>query len=82
MPHIKTAITVPEDVLADVDRAAKARGESRSKYVTRILREATRARGEAEVTRRLNALFGQDSDGDPGIAELDALGTDWSDERW
>ena len=84
-PCRKTAITVPEDLLAQVDRAARDRNESRSKYLTRILRLAVRARRDAELTRRLDELFA-----DPGVAraqrraaaDLDLVGTDWTDERW
>ena len=50
MPHVKTAIAVPEDLLAEVDRAARARGESRSKYITRVLRAAVRARRDVTTT--------------------------------
>lgn len=55
-----------------MERAAKARGESRNRF-------------DAEVTKRLDEIFA-----DPdlvqaqarGTSELDAVGTDWSDERW
>jgi hypothetical protein len=81
----KTAIAVPADLLAAVDRAARERHESRNRFVTRVLRHAVAARRDAEITRRLNELFA-----DPDLsrrqeresAELDRLGTDWSDERW
>ena len=81
----KTAIAVPDDLLAAVDRAARERHESRNRFVTCVLREAVRARRDAEITRRLNALFAM-----PDLAEqhnreaseLDSLGTDWADERW
>jgi metal-responsive CopG/Arc/MetJ family transcriptional regulator len=85
MAYAKTAIAVPEELLADVDRAARERGESRSKYITRILRAAVRARRDAEVTRRLDELFAHDSvarEQRVGAASLDALGADWTDERW
>jgi hypothetical protein len=53
--------------------------------VTRVLQEAVHARRDAEVTRRLNDLFA-----DPEVAReqargaetMDAVGTDWSAERW
>lgn len=85
MPLHKTAIAIPEDLLAAVDRAARARRETRNRFVTRVLQEAVRARRDAEVTRRLNELFA-----DPDFAEeqareaaeLDAVGTDWNDESW
>jgi hypothetical protein len=49
------------------------------------LRHAVRARRDADITRRLNELFAK-----PDVAEhhsqeaseLDAAGTDRSDERW
>jgi metal-responsive CopG/Arc/MetJ family transcriptional regulator len=85
VPLRKTAIAVPEDLLAAVDRAAQDRRESRSQFITRVLRQAVRARRDAEITRRLNELFAA-----PDLAqqnrleasELDAAGTDWTDERW
>jgi hypothetical protein len=57
MPLHKTAIAVPEHLLADVDRAASERGESRSAYVTRVLAVAVRTRRDAEITRKLDELF-------------------------
>ena len=85
MPMHKTAIAVPEALLADVDRAATERGESRSAYITRVLTVAVRARRDAEITRKLDELFA-----DTGVrkaqrrsaAALDEAGTDWTDERW
>jgi metal-responsive CopG/Arc/MetJ family transcriptional regulator len=78
MAHRKTAIAVPEEILEEVDRAARERGESRSRFISRVLRLTVRARRDAEVTRRLNALFA-----DPARREEHtALGIDWSSERW
>ncbi|MBS2017463.1 MAG: hypothetical protein JST00_31560 [Deltaproteobacteria bacterium] len=85
MPHAKTAIAVPEDLLADVDRAARARGESRSKYITRVLRAAVRARRDVEITRRLDQLFAQETaatEQRSSAMSLDELGSDWTDESW
>lgn len=81
----KTAIAIPEELLAAIDRAAETRRESRNQFITRVLRLAARARRDAEITRRLDALFA-----DPEMAaaqraeaaELDAVGTNWTDERW
>jgi DNA topoisomerase VI subunit B len=85
MAHRKTAIAVPEEILDEVDRAARARGESRSRFISRILRLALRARRDAEITRRLDALFADESlaqavrrEGD----DLARLGVDWGDESW
>ena len=85
MPLRKTAIAVPAELLAEVDRAARQRGESRNRFVTRVLHYAVRARRDREITRRLNDLFAE-----PGLAEhqreaasdLDFVGTSWTDERW
>ena len=85
MAHRKTAIAVPEDVLDEVDRAARTRGESRSRFISRILRLAMRARRDAEITRRLDALFADESlaEGQQRDAEdLARLAVDWTDERW
>ncbi len=81
----RTAITVPGDLLDDVDRAAGERGESRSRFITTVLRVALRARGDSDITRRLNALFSDekiDLEQRKMAAEMDAIGTRWSDERW
>jgi hypothetical protein len=85
MPLRKTAIAVPEDLLAAVDRAASERGESRNRFVIRVLGHAVRARRDASVTRRLNALFASPdlaARQAEGAGALDDVGTDWSDERW
>ena len=85
MAYRKTAIAVPEEVLDEVDRAASERGESRSRFVCRVLKLAVRARRDAAVTRKLDDLFADDAlrekhrrDAD----ELESLGIDWSAERW
>jgi hypothetical protein len=81
----KTAIAVSDDLLIAVDRAARARKESRNRFVTRVLQFAVDARRDAEITRRLNELFAVPSASKKHkreASELDRLGTDWSDERW
>lgn len=85
MVYRKTAIAVPEEILEDVDRAARERGESRSRFITRVLRLVVRARKDAEVTRRLDELFADESLRDEqrhAAEELEDLGVDWSNERW
>ena len=80
-----TAIAIPEDVLDEVDRAARARGESRSRFISRILRLAMRARRDAEITRRLDALFANEPLAEEQRREAEDLGglaVDWSDEPW
>lgn len=81
----KTAIAVPDALLAAVDRVARERNETRNRFVTRVLEHAVRARRDAEITRRLNELFASPEmtkKQRDEAAELDAAGTDWTDERW
>ena len=85
MAHRKTAIAVPAEVLEEVDRAARERGESRSRFISRVLRWAGRARRYAEVTRRLYALFADESVREAqrrDAHELAELGINWDSERW
>ena len=85
MARSKIAITVPEDVLSQVDAAARERGETRSGFISRILKTALKARRDAGITRRLNELFAEASvvaTQDRITREMDSAGTDWSDELW
>lgn len=85
MTRAKIAITIPEELLAVVDAAAEDSGDSRSGYITRVLRVATRARNDAEITRRLNQVFGQPGVGEEQLRvaeEMDSAGSDGSDEPW
>jgi metal-responsive CopG/Arc/MetJ family transcriptional regulator len=85
MPARKTAIAISEALLADVDRAARERGESRSRYITRVLQVAVRARRDAEITRKLDALFAEEgprSKQAQEVRELEDAGSDWNEERW
>lgn len=53
----KIAISVPEDVLDDVDRAARRRSTTRSGFITQLLIVAAAASRDAEVERRIRAFF-------------------------
>jgi metal-responsive CopG/Arc/MetJ family transcriptional regulator len=81
----KTAVAIPEELLAEVDRAAEARGESRSRYITRLLRLSVQARRDSEITRRLNELFARAETRDEQLntaSELDGVGSDWDERGW
>lgn len=81
----RTGISMPCDLLASVDAAARARGESRSRFIASVLRAAVRARRDADITRRLDELFSDPKARDEqrrGASDLDRGGTDWSDESW
>lgn len=78
-------IALPAELLPEVDRVARHLGQSRSRYITQVLRCSVRARRHAAITRRLEELFT-----DPRLADeqrriaapLDAAGSNWktSDE--
>ena len=81
----KTAISVPEKLLNEVDRAAKERGESRSQFIQRLLAEAVRAKTDREFTRRLDAFFADDANTTAHREETrawEAVSPAWDDERW
>jgi len=81
----KTAIAVPEEILEAVDRAAHERGESRSRFISRVLQVAVHARRDADVTRRLDEPFADESLRETQRREAEErgrLGGAWSDERW
>jgi metal-responsive CopG/Arc/MetJ family transcriptional regulator len=85
MPLRKTAIAVPDDLLAAVDRAARERRESRNRFITWVLEHAVLARRDADITRRLNELFATPefvAQQSHDASELDVIGTPWTDERW
>lgn len=81
----KTAIAVPEELLARVDAIARERGQSRSRFINDVLREAVRARRDAEITRRLDALFAEPEVADEQrrlARELADAGIDWKERGW
>ena len=56
----KIAISLPEDVLAQVDRLAKRTKTSRSGCIARVLSEVSYLSKQAEITERINQLFTTD----------------------
>jgi metal-responsive CopG/Arc/MetJ family transcriptional regulator len=59
----KFAISIPEEVMARVDEAAAEWGITRSRFISNVLKRVALARSDAQITRRLNEVFG-----DPEIA--------------
>jgi metal-responsive CopG/Arc/MetJ family transcriptional regulator len=53
----KFAISISEEVMDLVDRAAAERGVTRSRFITNVLHKVARARRDAEITRQINQLF-------------------------
>ncbi len=85
MGIVKTAISLPAELMQSVDEAAAARGESRSGFIRRVLKAAVRVRRDAAITRRLNELFADETVADEQrqvAAELEDVAVDFRDERW
>jgi negative regulator of sigma E activity len=57
MAAVKFAISVPEDVMREVDRAAAKRRVTRSRFIGDVLRRVARASTDADIARRVDALF-------------------------
>lgn len=81
----KTAISVPAKLLAQVDRAAHARGESRSQFIQRLLKEAVAAQNDIDFTERLNAFLAipsQRAAFNREAKKFKQITPAWSYERW
>ena len=75
MPVRKIAISLPEDVLAQVDRLAQRTKTTRSGCIARVLSEVSRLKTQAEITERINLLFASSADTErlaerPGKSEI------------
>ncbi len=54
MPATKFAISVPTEVMQVVDRAARERGITRSRFISEVLRRVARAKNDSEISRRID----------------------------
>ena len=83
-PARKTAISVPPALLRAVDAAARSRGESRSRFIQEVLSAAVRARRDAAIRRRIDALFAQEAPRQEQRREALALESvnGWDREAW
>src|SRR2546428_11172031 len=54
MAATKFAISVPTEVMQAVDRAARERGITRSRFIGEILRRVARAKRDEEISRRID----------------------------
>jgi metal-responsive CopG/Arc/MetJ family transcriptional regulator len=57
MAAIKFAISVPAEVMKKVDRAAKKREITRSRFISDVLRTIADAGNDQEIVERINRLF-------------------------
>ena len=74
MAATKFAISIPARVMTEVDRAAAARGVTRSRFIADVLERVARARTDREITNRLDALFSDDRLNAEQRASATALG--------
>jgi metal-responsive CopG/Arc/MetJ family transcriptional regulator len=81
---LKTAISVPASLLAEVDKTAKRRGETRSQFIQRLMREAVAAQNDHEFTERLNRYFASPANAKAHAKEVRQLSTvaAWPEEKW
>ena len=59
----KFAISIPDDVMTQVDQAARRRGVTRSRFIAQVLSHVASARRDAEISHAVDAFFS-----DPVIA--------------
>lgn len=83
-PARKTAISVPPRLLRAVDAAARSRGESRSRFIQEVLSAAVRARQDAGIRRRIDALFAEEAPRKTQRREALALESahGWDHDAW
>ena len=63
MAATKFAISVPTEVMQEVDRAAEERGITRSRFISEVLRHVARAKRDEEISRRIEEVLS-----DPDLA--------------
>ncbi len=76
---------IPQQLLTEIDAVAKMRGESRSRFLQRVLSEVIRASSDAKIRQRINALFEDDEIARvqrQGAEELESIKTRWANESW
>ena len=57
----KVAVTIPKDIIVIIDKMSKQEGMSRSKFISRILREKVREKEEKKLTNAFNIVFSDES---------------------
>lgn len=73
---MKTAISIPDDVFAAAEAAARRTGVSRSQFYVEAVKLFLTTHGERGVTERLDAVYGElDSKLDPVLSDLQAATT-------
>lgn len=73
MPSVKLAVSLPEELFEDVERARKRRGVSRSAVVQTGLRAWLRAQRDAERSRKYVAAYRARPEVEAEVAEAAAI---------
>ena len=60
LPAMKTAISIPDDVFKGAERTAETLGMSRSELYATAVREFIERYRSADVTERLDRVYGED----------------------
>lgn len=69
----KTAISIPTEIFAQAEAEAERRGVSRSELYATALDEYLRRSSQADVTRRLDAVYAEEAGSlDPALAAAQA----------
>jgi metal-responsive CopG/Arc/MetJ family transcriptional regulator len=57
MRATKFGISIPTEVMKAVDRAARERGITRSRFIAEVLRRVARAKRDDEISRRIDEVL-------------------------
>ena len=57
----KVAITIPNDIIAVIDKISKKSGVSRSKYISEVLRDKIKEEQGKKLTSAYNDVFSDES---------------------
>jgi hypothetical protein len=79
---MKTAISVPDDVFEQAERAAKRLGLSRSELFTRAVRAFLDSRLEQNIKSSYDAAFGAGPDSDEDAQRREATRRGLLDIEW
>ena len=79
---MKTAVSVPDDLFAQVDRLARRSSRSRSEVYSAALREYVARHAPDEVTADLNAVVERLGEPDPGLFATAAARGTFASTEW
>jgi metal-responsive CopG/Arc/MetJ family transcriptional regulator len=79
---MKTAISIPDDVFKQAERAAKRLGLSRSELFTRAVQAFLASRLERNITSSYDAAFGEHTESDIEAFRREATRRKLLDVEW